>query len=274
MPHINLAESSNMSIRTLIKYIEILPCSILMISSLVAHAEDATPTATPYRPTVSNPATLSEPGWLEMELGWQTTKGGSDKWRTSLPFLAKLAFTEDWGILISNELAVRRTDFDDVKYDGIGDTTLILKHRISTETEGTNWGVEAGYKLPTAKDTIGSGKGDFILNGIYSTDFSNSHFDFNLGATRLGVISEGDGRLLYNWAASLSGSLNDKWGIFGELSGVYQHHVSTQSQFMTGASYNFSNRIVIDAGTAIGLAAASQDWTIFSGVTILLDKLF
>jgi len=49
---------------------------MLITSSLAAQAEDSTPTATPYRPTVSNPATLSEPGWLEMELGWQTTKSG------------------------------------------------------------------------------------------------------------------------------------------------------------------------------------------------------
>lgn len=263
-----------MKIRQSIKYIGAISYSILIISSSVAKAEDATPTATPYRPTVSNPATLSEPGWLEMELGWQTTKGGSDKWRSSLPFLAKLAFTEDWGILIGNELAVRRTDFDDVKYDGIGDTTFIVKHRISTGTKGTDWGVEAGYKLPTAQDTIGSGKGDFIINGIYSTDFSDNHLDLNLGATHLGAINEGDGRLQYNWAASVSHNLNEKWGVFGELSGVYQQNVSAQSQFMTGASYNFSNRIVFDGGATIGLATASQDWSIFTGVTVLLGNLW
>src|SRR5437016_3240382 len=34
------------------------------------------PAATPYRPSVSTPAALSEPGWLEGELGWQRTSGG------------------------------------------------------------------------------------------------------------------------------------------------------------------------------------------------------
>jgi hypothetical protein len=263
-----------MKIRQSIKYSSILSFCMLIISSLAAQAEDSTPTATPYRPTVSNPATLSEPGWLEMELGWQTTKGGGDKRRSSLPFLAKLAFTEDWGILVGNELAVRRTDFDDTKYEGIGDTTLIVKHRISTDTKGTDWGVEAGYKLPTAKDTIGSGKPDFILNGIYSSDFSDNHLDLNLGATRLGSIDEGDGRLQYNWGAAVSHNLNEKWGVFGELSGVYQHNTSAQSQLMTGASYNYSNRIVFDGGVTVGLAAASQDWSIFSGVTVLLGNLW
>jgi hypothetical protein len=251
-----------------------LSISLLMFVPLVVKAEDAIPTATPYRPTVSNPATLSEPGWLELELGGQTTKGGSDKRRSSLPFLAKLAFTEDWGVLIGNELAVRRTDFDGVKYDGIGDTTLVVKHRIPTSVESTAWGIEAGYKFATAKDTIGSGKSDFIINGIYSTDFSDNHLDLNLGATRLGAIDAGDGRLQYNWAASVSHNLNGKWGVFGELSGVYQHHVAVQSQLMTGASYNFSNRIVFDAGATIGLADTSQDWSFFSGVTVLLGQFW
>ncbi|MDI1299891.1 transporter [Methylotenera sp.] len=263
-----------MSIRQSTKYLSVLSFCLLIVSSLVAKAEDSTSTATPYRPTVSNPATLSAPGWLEMELGWQTIKGGGDKWRNSLPFLAKLAFTDDWGVLVGNELAVRRTDFDDAKYEGVGDTTLIVKHRISSGVEGIDWGVEAGYKLPTAKDTIGSGKGDFILNGIYSADFSASHLDLNLGATRLGAIDDGDGRLQYNWAASVSHNLNEKWGVFGELSGVYQHNASTQFQLMTGASYNYSNRIVLDAGLTVGLATASQDWSIFSGVTVLLDNLW
>lgn len=263
-----------MTIQQSTQYVATFTVGLLMLVSLVAKAEDTAPTATPYRPTVSNPATLSEPGWLELELGGQTTKGGSDKRRSSLPFLAKLAFTEDWGVLIGNELAVRRTDFDGVKYDGIGDTTLIVKHRIPTSVESTAWGIEAGYKFATAKDTIGSGKSDFIINGIYSTDFSDNHLDLNLGVTRLGAIDAGDGRLQYNWAASLSHNLNEKWGIFGELSGVYQHHVAVQSQLMTGASYNFSDRIVFDAGATVGLADASQSWSVFSGFTVLFGQFW
>ncbi len=110
-----------MKLQQSIKYMGVLSCGLLLSSALLANAEDNTPTATPYRPTVSNPANLSEPGWLEMELGWQTTKGGSNQWRSSLPLVAKLAFSENWGILVANELAVRRTDFDDVKYVGSGE---------------------------------------------------------------------------------------------------------------------------------------------------------
>jgi hypothetical protein len=263
-----------MKIKQSILSILALHSSLLMVLPLLVKAEEVTPTATPYRPTVSNPAALSEPGWLELELGGQTTKGGADQRRSSLPFLAKLAFTENWGVLVGSELAVRRADADGVDYNGVGDTTLIVKHRIPTQTDGTEWGIEAGYKLATAKDTLGSGKNDFILNGIYSADFSDNHLDLNLGATRLGAVDVGDGRLQYSWAASVSHNLNEKWGIFGELSGVSQHHVVAQSQFMFGTNYNFSNRIVFDAGATLGLAGASQDWSLFSGVTVLLGRLW
>lgn len=256
------------------KYVVILSCGIAFNSAMTVCAEEREPTATPYRPTVSNPADLSEPGWLEVEFGGQRIKGGSDKRRDSFPAVAKLAFTEDWGLLVGGELGVRRTDTDGVLYKGGGDTTITLKHRIPTATEGTTWGIEAGYKSPTAKDTIGSGKADYILNGIYSSDFSSNHLDLNFGTTRVGVITNGEGRFQYNWASSVSRNLDEKWGVFGELSGTHQRDMPTLSQFMAGATYNFSKRIVFDAGASSGLAAASQDWSVFAGVTILLDKLW
>ena len=256
------------------KHAVIFSCGIALIAAMSVCAEARDPTATPYRPTVSNPADLSEPGWLEVELGWQQIKGGSDKRRDSFPALAKLAFSEDWGILVGGELAVRRTDADNVEYKGGGDTTFFVKRRIPTSTEGTAWGIEAGYKVPTAKDTIGTGKADYILNGIYSTDVSGNHLDLNLGPTRVGAITHGEGRFQYNWASSLSRNLDEKWGVFGELSGNYQQGMPALSQFMAGTSYNFSKRIVFDAGATSGLAAASQDWSIFAGVTLLLHKLW
>ena len=172
-----IKKGKNMKLLRSAKHVVILSCGIAFNTAMTIHAEENDPTATPYRPTISNPADLSEPGWLEVEFGWQHIKGGSDKLRTSVPVLAKMAFTKDWGILLGGELGVRRTDMDDVVYKGGGDTTVIIKHRIPTATEGTAWGIEAGYKSPTAKDTIGTGKADYILNGIYSTDFSDNHLD-------------------------------------------------------------------------------------------------
>jgi len=239
-----------------------------------AHAEQREVEATPYRPTVSNPADLPVPGWLEVEMGWQRIKGGGDNRRDSFPVLAKLAFSEDWGILVGSELGVRRTDLNNNLYTGSGDTTLLLKHRIPDGSEGSAWGIEAGFKSPTARDTIGSGKTDYIVNGIYSSDFAKNHLDLNFNATYIGAIAAGEDRTQYGWAAALSHSLDDQWGIFGELSGNTRRGTNATAQFMAGTSYNYSKRMVFDAGGAWGLNGASPDWTLFAGMTVLLGQLW
>lgn len=239
-----------------------------------AHAEQEEAEARPYRPTISNPAELSAPGWLEVEMGWQRIKGGGDMRRDSFPVLAKLAFSEDWGILVGSELGIRRTDLDNNLYTGSGDTTLMLKHRIPGGREGSAWGIEAGFKSPTAKDTIGSDKTDYLINGIYSRDFAENHFDLNLNATYIGAIADREGRTQYGWAAAISHNLDDSWGLFGELSGNTRRGTDATAQFMAGASYNYSKRVVFDAGGAWGLNSATPDWSLFVGMTVLLGRLW
>ncbi|WP_173068415.1 transporter [Sulfurimicrobium lacus] len=239
-----------------------------------AQAEQQDVEATPYRPTVSNPADLSAPGWLEMEMGWQRVRGGGDQRRDSFPVLAKLAFSEDWGVLLGSELGIRRTDWDNNSFTGSGDTTVLLKHRIAGSGEGSAWGVEAGFKSPTAKDTLGSGKADYLVNAIYSRDFAANHFDLNLNAAYIGAIDASEGRTQYGWAAALSHSLDARWGVFGELSGYTRRGTAATEQFMAGASYNYSKRVVFDIGGAWGLNDASPDGTVFAGLTVLLGRLW
>jgi hypothetical protein len=248
----------------------------LMLSNATStFAEDAEPAATPYRPSVSSPAALSEPGWLDVEFGWQRTRGGGDKVRESFPVTAKLAFNKDWGVVVGSELGVRRTDLNDAVFSGAGDTTFLLKHRIPTADESTAWGIAAGFKSPTAKDTLGSGKADAIVTGIFSTDFSgNNHLDANLVATRVGAYASGEGRTQYGWAAAVSHSLDDKWAVFGEPSGNYRSGTPSTSQFLFGASYSYSKRLVFDFAAAKGLSNAGPNWQAMGGLTYLLGRLW
>ena len=240
-----------------------------------AQAGEEEPGATPYRPSVSMPAALSAPGWLDMELGWQRTSGGGDKRRESFPVTAKLAFNPDWGIVVGSELQVRRTDQGDTVFTGGGDTTFLVKRRIATADEGTAWGIAAGFKSPTAKDTIGSGKSDAIITGIFSTDFAKKyHFDANLTLTRLGAWGAGEGNVQTGWAATVSRSLNDKWGVFAEPSGTSRSGTKSTGQLLFGASYNVSKRMVLDIAAAKGMNNATPDWQIMFGLTSLLGRLW
>jgi hypothetical protein len=57
------------------------------------------PAVTPYRPSVSTPAALSAPGWLEAEAGFLRVGNSGVNLRESFPYSLKLAFSADWGIV-------------------------------------------------------------------------------------------------------------------------------------------------------------------------------
>lgn len=248
-------------------------CAILMLAfGTSGHAAEE-PSATPYRPTVSNPADLPLPGWLEFEAGGLRTRGGDLARRDSFPYLFKLAFTPDWGLLLGGEAHVAQIEFEGDRLGGTGDTQLFLKRRFAVNDESA-FGVEAGLKLPTAKGGIGSEKRDYILNGIYSRELGRYHLDVNVTVTRLGAIGENEGRVLRGWAAGLSRELNDRWTLAAEVSGTTRHGVSDTAQFLVAASYGYSKRVVFDAGAAFGLNRASPDWALFAGVTVLLGRLW
>ena len=58
-------------------------------AGLAGAAPASEPAATPYRPSVSSPAALPTPGYLELEAGWQ--KAGGKETRSGLPLLLKYA---------------------------------------------------------------------------------------------------------------------------------------------------------------------------------------
>lgn len=171
------------------------------MSAAVAGAEE--PEATPYRPTVSNPAVLPVPGMPEIELGGQCTSGGSDKRRDGVPFLVKYAFNSDWGVLVGGDLHAHAVSLDNETANGFGDTLLTLKHHHAL-SDNLALGLEAGIKLPTARETLGSGRTDETVNGIVSTNLGSADVDFNLGVTRLGIYAEDEGRYQVTWAAAIA----------------------------------------------------------------------
>jgi len=65
-------------------------------------------------------------------------------------------------------------------------------------------------KLPTAKDTIGSGKIDWSLNTIYSRELGPVHLDANLNAVRFGAVDAGTSRTQFGASASFSTALSER----------------------------------------------------------------
>ncbi|WP_050897737.1 hypothetical protein [Methylobacter tundripaludum] len=239
----------------------------LLMAAGVAGAEE--PEATPYRPTVSNPAALPVPGMPEIELGGLHTSGGSEQQRDGVPFLAKYAFNADWGVMAGADLYDRAISLDGIEANGFGDTLLTVKHHHDV-FENLELGFEASVKLPSAKYALGSGRTDETLNGIVSTRLGSAAVDINLGVTRLGAYGEGESRYQVTWAAAIAQPVTERWTVSAEMSGADRQGTRGTAQFLAALSYALNTRIVLDGGFALGVGSTAQNLSLFTGMTMLL----
>lgn len=251
-------------------------CAALLVSLFafsVAKGADAGSSegdlkATPYRPTVSNPADLPMPHHFEWEAGGLVQREPQGQRHDSVPYLLKYAFDADFGVLVGGESFVSDRSGGDTT-SGWGDTSVTAKfhHAVSSSTA---IGLEAGAKLPTASNDLGSGRADFTLNGIVSTEAAGCDIDLNVNYTRLGVADAGTGRELVGWAIAASHDIAEEWGLAGELSGTHQRGMRGQAQFLAALSFTAVPTIVFDGGALFGLNRDSPRYGLFAGVTVLV----
>lgn len=228
---------------------------------------------TPYRPTVSNPAALPEPGWLELDSGVVARYDKDGSRQNSLSYLAKFAITPDFGMLLGGDAFVSRIAADNKRISGFGDTSLLLKHRFGLGDTATAFGCEYGFKSPTAAQGLGSGRSDLILNGIYSDDFSGYELDVNLNVTRLGGALPNESANQYGWSGTVFRPIDAKWGLMAEVVGTTRKGMLPQNYWLVAASYEWSSRLVFDTGLSAGFNSASHRVAWFAGMSMLLGKV-
>ena len=245
--------------------------ALMFLVGAAAAADEAFEPITPYRPSVSSPAQLPAAGQVEFEFGGLRQRA-DDAHRSSTPYLFKLAFTKEWGLLLGGEAHVWQRDGDD-RAQGLGDTTLTLK-RAWIVDDASAFGMEFGVKLPTANDRVGSGKTDWSLNTIYSRDFGAVHMDANLNALRLGLVDAGTARTQLGASASFSTALSEHWGVTGELSGTRRSGVEHGTQVLSALTWSPSKLLTFDIGAARATNPKPATTSIFAGVVFPLAKLW
>lgn len=229
------------------------------------------PEVTPYRPTVSNPAALSAPGLLEVEGGVARTRSDGNARLFSTPYLFKYAFAENVGVLLGGDAYLNQRDANGNRLTGVGDTVAEIKLRHAL-TESIAIGIESGVRFPTAKTGLGTGKSDYLLNGIFSADLGAMNFDLNLTYTRLGAVDAGEGRGEIDWAGALSGKITGSWGWAAELSGTAQRGARTSTQALVALSYQAARTLVFDFGMAHDLDRHTDEMTLFAGFAVLFER--
>jgi hypothetical protein len=247
-----------------------LACAAAILLSAAASADDSGDElkATPYRPTVSNPAELPVPHHFEWEAGGYSERDAGSARHFSVPYLLKYAFNENVGLLVGGEsLIAERTNGDTTR--GWGDTAVEMKlhHAVFASTA---IGLEAGVTLPTASHDLGSGHANYMLNGIVSTEAVGCDVDVNLTYTHLGIADAGTGREQLGWAVAASHDLAGKWGLAGEFSGTGQRGTRGAAQFLSALSFTAAPTLVLDGGALFGLNRESPRYGLFAGVTMLV----
>ena len=237
-----------------------------------AASDDNDPSVTPYRPTVSNPADLPVPGWLEAEFGGLRTFGEDHSRSDSVPWLLKYAFDENHGLLLGGNAYVSAQAPGISRQSGVGDTSLEWKQRFPVSDKAA-FGIEAGVIAPTAAHALGIGKPTWLINGIFSTDIGALHLDLNLADAHASAHDATSSPWQTTWAAAISRPLTEDWGAALELSGTHQRGNATTSQALVAVNYNLSHRVVLDTGAAYGLTRAAHDRSVFAGATVLLGQL-
>jgi Putative MetA-pathway of phenol degradation len=204
--------------------------------------------ANPNRPTVADPADISELGVLELEYGWSHAWQGGGLRSNDFGALVKFAALCDLEIRWSPDTLVSQRG-----QRGFGDNWIGAQYRFYHQTHRVPT-LAASYavKIPSASaaEDLGSGRVDHQFKFLASKDLGGTHFDFNVSAQVIGRPSgsghDSNAEINLAFSHSLQGSLAVTGEIYGDtrLNNSVRGFTST----LWALTYTLAPRLVVDAG--------------------------
>ena len=234
--------------------------------------------ANPNRPTVANPADITQYGVLEVESGWDRTSLGSGARLSDQGDLLK------FGLLCDVELRWTTTS---VLWEnseaggqiGTGDDWFGPQIRFYHQTAYVpTLSIAYAVKAPTASTAkgFGSGRVDHAITLLESKDLAGFHLDFNESYFLIGRpnVSGFDENFQINLALShpLKGNLSITGEFYGdtELNASHPAFAST----LWALTYAITPRLVVDGGIDTGLTNGANQKRVFAGVTYSIANLY
>jgi hypothetical protein len=231
------------------------------------------PAVNPGRPTLTDPAALTAPGWLETEFGIQQNLNRDRSFGT--PFLLKLTMNNRrLQYRLATDGYVRLGD----STDGIGDTYIAAHYLFAPqERAGYDLAGRLTIKLPTARRALGTQKVDFGALFLASRDYSRwIHADYNAGLTFLTrQNAPGNDTQLFLSASFTLPFRGGRWAYTNEL--TYFSPISgvrAQVTTMHGLTYAVHRYDIYDVAMQWGLYGDGATWQILFGRTFYLGHLF
>jgi Putative MetA-pathway of phenol degradation len=204
--------------------------------------------ANPGRPTVADPADITEYGVLEIEYGWNHAWLGGQARENDFGALLKFAALCNLEIRWSPDTVISQDG-----QRGFGDNWIGAQYRFFHQSR-TVPSMAASYmvKIPSASADrgLGTGQVDQQIKFLASKDLGATHFDFNASALVIGRPAGGGRDTAAEIDLSFSHPLWKKLALTGEIYGDTRlnNAVPGFTSTLWALTYNLSPRLVFDAG--------------------------
>jgi Putative MetA-pathway of phenol degradation len=235
-------------------------------------------TANPNRPTVSNPAHVTQYGVLELEYGWDRVWPGEGIHQTSMGGLLK------FGMLCDVELRWNTTSFLSQTDPGgthktFGDNWLGTEIRVHRQTRMLpTMAFSYAFKVPSASTENGLGSGHVDHSFTFGASENIAHFnlDFNVTQFLIGK-SNGSGfdenqQLALAFSHAIRGGLQFAGEFYGETQ--LNRTTSGFASSLWALTYTIVPRLVIDGGFEAGLSTGGPHRHVFAGVTYSIANFY
>lgn len=235
--------------------------------------------ANPNRPTVSNPAHVTEYGVLEIEYGFdQLWPRETIRRQTSLGGLLKFGLFCDIELRWNTTSFLSQTDATGT-HNTFGDNwfgTEIRFHRQTTILPTMAFSYE--FKIPTAitEYGLGSGRVDHSFTFGVSEKLSNFNFDFNLSQFLIGRTNMSAFDQNQQLAIACSHALYGELQFVGEFYGDTQLNRTTPEfvSSLWALTYTVVPRLVFDGGFEVGLTSGGPRRHAFVGMTYSIANVY
>lgn len=233
--------------------------------------------ANPNRPTVANPADITQYGVLELEYGFDRFWNGGGQRQASLGGLLKFAVSCDVELRWNTTSYLWQTDSAGTQR-GIGDNWLGPQVRIRKQTALIPaLAFSYSFKFPAeSSNGLRTDRVDHALTFLASKDIKRVHFDFNATHFWIGHATQPgyDGNYQINLAFS--------HGVYRGLQFTGEFYGNTSlnrdnpgfASSLWALTYTVTPRLVIDSGWEAGLSSAAPQKHFFVGLTYSIAELY
>ena len=233
--------------------------------------------ANPNRPTVSNPAHITQFGVLELEYGLDRMWPGEGVRQTSASGLLK------FGLLCDVELRWNTTSFLSQAdatgtHSTFGDNWLGTEIRFHRQTRRLpTMAFSYALKIPSARTENGLGTGHVDNSFTFGASETVAHFTFDFNFTQF-LIGQPSGGFDQNQQMALAFShvIYKRLQFAGEFYGQTQLNNPTPgfASSLWALTYTLASRLVIDGGFEAGLTSGGPHRHAFGGVTYSIANLY